>query len=77
MALHEDAIWHADIEPPQGENEVMVGRIDLEGVSACDFTIGRIDELFLSQQGKCHLLRIDPRSTTTIPQWRESILQLL
>ena len=77
VALHEDAIWHADIEPPQGENEAMVGRIDLEGVSACDFTIGRIDELFLSQQGKCHLLRIDPRSTTTILQWRESILQLL
>jgi len=78
VALHADAnIWHADIEPPQGEYEGMRGRIDLRYVSACDFTIGRMDELCLSQQGKCHLLRIDQPSTTTIPQWRESILQLL
>ena len=78
VALHADAnIWHADIEPPQGEYEGMRGRIDLRNVSACDFTIGRMDELCLSQQGKCHLLRIDQPSTTTIPQWRESILQLL
>jgi hypothetical protein len=78
VALHADAnIWHADIEPPQGEYDGMRGRIDLRDVSACDFTIGRMDELCLSQQGKCHLLRIDQPSTTTIPQWRESILQLL
>jgi len=78
VALHADAnIWHADIEPPQGEYEGMRGRIDLRYVSACDFTIGRMDELCLSQQGKCHLLRIDQPSTTTIPQWRESIHQLL
>jgi len=77
IELHPDAtLWHAD-EQPQHEYTGMLGRLDLADVFACDFTVGRNDELCLSQPGKCHLLRADVSSATHIRQWHDAILKHL
>ena len=77
VVLYNDrSLWHADDGPSEetgGLPDGAMGRLDLADVVRCDYTQGRTDELCLSQNAKCHLLRIDSDSVTTLGAWREAL----
>lgn len=79
-ALYDDGtLWHADEAPRDAEDGVqeLLGRVELKDAVRCDFSMGRTDEICLSQDAKCHLLRLDATSTTELPAWREQIAHIL
>jgi hypothetical protein len=72
-SVHADGtFWHAD-DGPDGGPDNIVGRIQLAHVTRCAFTNGRSEEICLSQDDKCHLLRItdECQSTKTIDDWHK------
>jgi len=78
VVLRPDAsLWHEDEHlPGQAQMEAM-GRLDLASVFACELTGGGEEQLCLSQTAKCHLLKKDPSSTTSIHEWRDAISMLM
>ena len=68
-------LWHADgpEQTPANAADGTVGRVDLAAVFACQMTAGRSDQLCLSQAGKCHLLRRDSKSTSSMSEWLKAM----
>jgi len=79
VALHRDgSLWHADERPVDGvAPDGLLGRLQLADVSSCGFTMGRGDEICLSQASKCHLMRLDRASTTDLNSWLDAFAQFV